>query len=48
MTERKIVRCYNCKYYSPRSKTKGYCRDLKQKVNSVDFCYEDQIRFDLK
>lgn len=33
-------RCYNCEHYTPRSKTKGYCKDLKEKVDAVDFCDE--------
>ena len=44
MPERKIVRCYQCKNYTPKSNVKGYCKDLKQKVDAVDFCYEDQIK----
>jgi len=44
MTERKLTRCYQCENYSPRSKTKGYCRDLKEKVDAVDFCYEGKTK----
>jgi len=33
-------RCYNCEFYEPRNKTKGYCKDLKTKVDAVDFCNE--------
>ncbi len=35
-----FCRCYNCQYYKPRSKKKGYCTDLKTKVDAIDFCNE--------
>lgn len=35
-----FCRCYDCEYYKPRTKTKGYCTDIKKNVDAVDFCNE--------
>lgn len=35
-----MIRCYECKRYKPRTETRGYCVDLKEKVYAVDYCSE--------
>jgi len=45
MSERPIVRCYECPNFRKRrgSETKGRCEELKKAVDSVDWCYRDQV-----
>ena len=41
--ERPIVRCYECLNYSG-GKYRGKCKELKTKVEAVDWCYRDQVK----
>ena len=43
MSERPIVRCYECPNYSG-GKYRGKCRELKTKVEAVDWCYRDEVK----
>jgi len=42
MSDREIIRCYECPNYSG-GQYKGRCKELKQKVDAVDWCYKDQV-----
>lgn len=35
-----MIRCYECAHYTPKTQTRGYCQDIKKKVDAVDFCEE--------
>lgn len=43
MAERARIRCYECPNYSG-GKYRGRCKELKSKVEAVDWCYRDQVR----
>lgn len=45
MSERWIVRCYECHQFVPdkRSKSMGYCKDLEKRVHAVDWCWSDEV-----
>ena len=43
VSDRPIIRCYECPNYIGGS-FKGRCKELKQRVDAVDWCYRDQVK----